>query len=372
MRIGVPKEIKSQENRVAITPAGVHHLAGRGHEVYVEAGAGLGSGVSDEDYVGAGAILLQGAADVWATAELLIKVKEPIAAEYPYLRPDQIVFTYLHLAADKPQTDALLRSGATSIAYETVQTDGGALPLLSPMSEVAGRLSTIVGANALLKHFGGNGTLVGGTAGVAPAKVVVIGAGTAGQNAAQIAFGLRADVTVLDVNLARLAALDVEFGGHAKTLFSTAYSIEQAIADADIVIGSVLIPGARAPKLVTNAMVAKAKPGSVFVDIAVDQGGCFEDTHPTTHADPTYPVHQSIVYAVANMPGAVPVTSTYALTNATLAYATQIADKGWRKALTDNQALARGLSTHQGKLTSAPVAQAWGYDSISIDSALAG
>ncbi|MDR1237277.1 MAG: alanine dehydrogenase [Propionibacteriaceae bacterium] len=372
MKVGIPKEIKSQENRVAITPSGVHHLAQRGHNVLVEAGAGVGSGITDEDYADAGATLLKSAADVWGEAELLVKVKEPIAAEYPYLRADQIVFTYLHLAADKAQTDALTNSGTTAIAYETVQTDNGQLPLLAPMSEVAGRLSTLVGAHSLLKHLGGNGTLISGVPTVAPAKVVVIGAGTAGQNAARVAWGMRADVTIMDVNLALLAQLDTEFHGQAKTLFSTAYSIERAIVDADLIIGSVLIPGARAPKLVTNAMIAKAKPGSVFVDIAVDQGGCFEDTHPTTHSDPVFPVHNSLIYAVANMPGAVPVTSTYALTNATLGYITQIADNGWRGALLKNKVLARGLSTYQGKLTSAPVAEAWGYDSITIDSALNG
>jgi alanine dehydrogenase len=371
MKVGVPKEIKSQENRVAITPSGAHHLAARGHAVLIEAGAGVGSGISDGDYRSAGATILPSAADVWGEAELLVKVKEPIASEYPYLRADQALFTYLHLAADKPQTDALIASGTTSIAYETVQTNDRQLPLLAPMSEVAGRLSTLVGAHSLLKHLGGNGTLISGVPTVPPAKVVVIGAGTAGQNAARMAWGMRAELTIIDVNLALLAQLDTEFGGHARTVFSTAYSIERAVADADLVIGSVLIPGARAPKLVTNAMIAGAKPGSVFVDIAVDQGGCFADTHPTTHSDPVYPVHDSLIYAVANMPGAVPVTSTHALTNATLGYITQLADLGWRDALRRNKALARGLSTHSGSLTSAPVAQAWGYDSVPIDSVLA-
>ncbi|MDR1710344.1 MAG: alanine dehydrogenase [Propionibacteriaceae bacterium] len=371
MRIGIPTEIKSQENRVAITPAGVHHLAQAGHEVLVQEGAGLGSGISDADYTGAGARIIKQAADVWGDAELLIKVKEPIAAEYPYLREDQVVFTYLHLAADKEQTDALLESRTTSIAYETVQTASGALPLLSPMSEVAGRMSALVGANALMKHFGGKGIQVSGVPGTRPAKAVVIGAGVAGQNAAQMLYGMRADVTIFDVNLARLGQLDSEFGGHAKTLYSTQYAIARELADADIVIGSVLIPGARAPKLVTHDMMVGAQPGTVFVDIAVDQGGCFEDTHPTTHADPVFQVGQSILYAVANMPGALPVTSTYALTNATLAYATQIANKGWKRALRENPVLARGLATHAGHLTSAPVAEAWGYESVSVDYALA-
>ncbi|MDR0284225.1 MAG: alanine dehydrogenase [Propionibacteriaceae bacterium] len=370
MKIGIPKEIKTLENRVGITPAGVHQLAAAGHQVFVEAGAGVGSGVTDAAYQDAGATLL-GVADVWSEAELLIKVKEPIESEYQFLRPDMIVFTYLHLAADQPQTDALMKSGATSIAYETVQLDSGQLPLLSPMSEVAGRMSIAVGSDLLFKHNGGAGMLLAGVPGVAPAKVVVVGAGVAGTNAAQMAHGLRADVTVLDVNLARLAQLDSEFSGGVKTVFSTAYSIEHAIADADLVIGSVLIPGARAPKLVTQAMIQGAKPGSVFVDIAVDQGGCFEGTRPTTHADPTFMAGESVMYCVANMPGAVPQTSTYALTNATLGYATQIANKGWKQACRDNRALARGLSTFGGALTSAPVAEAWGYSSVSIESVLA-
>jgi alanine dehydrogenase len=371
MKIGIPKEIKSQEYRVGITPSGVHHLTQRGHEVVIEANAGLGSGISDEDYKAVGAVILPTAADVWGQAELLIKVKEPIAAEYPYLRADQVLFTYLHLAADRPQTDALLASGTTSIAYETVQTADGYLPLLAPMSEVAGRLATLVGSNSLMKPFGGNGTLITGVPSVAPAKVVVIGAGTAGQNAARVAWGLRANVTILDINLHLLAQLDSEFSGHVTTLYSTAHSIERAITDADLVIGSVLVPGARAPKLVTNAMMAKAKAGAVFVDIAVDQGGCFEDTHPTTHDNPTFPVHHAILYAVANMPGAVPVTSTYALTNATLSYVTQIADKGWRTALRQNAALAKGLSTYQGQLTNQPVADAWGLNAVTVESVLA-
>ncbi|WP_028707835.1 alanine dehydrogenase [Propionicicella superfundia] len=365
MRIGVPKEIKAQENRVGITPAGVHQLVQHGHTVMVETGAGVGSGISDDDFSRAGATLVS-AADAWGEAELVIKVKEPIESEYPNLREDLVLFTYLHLAADQAQTDALLSSGTTAIAYETVQTANGALPLLSPMSEVAGRLSILAGCNSLMRHCGGDGVLLSGVPGTKNAKVVVIGAGVAGSNAAQMAFGLRADVTVIDINLARLAQLDSEFDGHVKTMYSTAYSIGEAVVDADLVIGSVLIPGARAPKLVTNAMIAAAKPGSVFVDIAVDQGGCFEDTHPTTHADPVYKVHDATVYAVANMPGAVPVTSTYALTNATLAYATQLADLGWREALTANPALAKGLNTFAGSLVNAPVAEAWNYEAIAL------
>lgn len=370
MRIGVPTEIKSQECRVAITSAGVHQLVQRGHEVIVQKGAGIGSALSDEEFIQAGAILKESAADVWGDAELVLKVKEPIPSEYQYLRPDLTLFTYLHLAADQPLTEAVVNSGVTSIAYETVQTDGGALPLLIPMSEVAGRLSTMVGAQALMKHHGGDGVLLPGVPGVMPGKVVVIGAGTAGHNAAQIAFGLRADVTILDVNAQRLAEIDVEFDGRVKTLMSTPYSIERAIRDADLVIGSVLVPGARAPKLVSNAMVAGAKPGSVFVDIAVDQGGCFEDTHATTHGDPTYPVHNSVFYAVANMPGAVPVTSTYALTNATLPYVNKLGKLGWKEALRADRVLARGLSSAGGHLTSEPVAVAWEMPFTPIDAAL--
>ncbi|GAA2182339.1 alanine dehydrogenase [Brooklawnia cerclae] len=371
MRIGVPKEIKSQECRVAITPAGVHHLAQRGHQVLIETGAGVGSAITDADYQHAGATIVGSAAQAWGDAELVLKVKEPIEQEYGYLRPDLVLFTYLHLAADQPLTDALLSSGTLSVAYETVQTDSGALPLLSPMSEVAGRFAAVIGSQCLLKHNGGDGILVSGVPGVAPGKVVVIGGGTAGHNAAQIAYGLRANVTILDINAERLVQLDSEFGGRASTITSTAYSIQDAIRDADLVIGSVLVPGARAPKLVTNEMVAAAKPGSVFVDIAVDQGGCFADTHPTTHADPTYQVHNSLFYAVANIPGAVPVTSTYALTNATLPYVTRLADLGWRTALTGDRALARGLSTVAGELTSEPVATAWGHSFTPVEHVLA-
>ncbi|MDR2931218.1 MAG: alanine dehydrogenase [Propionibacteriaceae bacterium] len=369
MRIGVPKEIKSQEGRVAITPAGVHHLAQHGHSVTVEVGAGSESGISDEAYRSAGANLAQ-ADQVWDEAEMIIKVKEPIAPEYHYLRSDQILFTYLHLAADKLQTDALLKAKTTAIGYEVVQLDDGSLPLLSPMSEVAGRMSALAGAVYSFRHFGGSGKLISGVVGLPASKVVVIGAGVAGSNAAQMAMGMRSDVTIIDVNLHRLAQLDAEFGGRVKTLYSTAYSVREAVADADIVVGSVLIPGGRTPKLVTRDMMMSAKPGSVWIDIAVDQGGCFEDTHPTTHADPVYPVGPAMLYAVANMPGAVPHTSTYALTNATLAYATQIADKGWKQACRDNKALGRGLSTYQGRLTTEPVAQAWGYPSISVQDAL--
>ncbi|MDO5082745.1 alanine dehydrogenase [Arachnia propionica] len=370
MRISVPKEIKPQEHRVAMTPAGVHQLTGRGHQVLIEQGAGLGSGITDEQYRDAGATIVPDAAEVWGQAELLVKVKEPIAAEYPHLRDDLVLFTYLHLAADEPQTKALLDSGTVSIAYETVQTDSGALPLLRPMSQVAGRLSALAGTQALHKHNGGMGLLVPGVPGVNPAKVVVLGGGTAGRNAALVAHGLRADVTILDINALTLDAIDAEFKGQIKTVMSTPYAIEQAVREADLVIGAVLVPGARAPELVSNELVSRAKPGSAFVDIAVDQGGCFADTRPTTHQDPTYAVHDSVFYAVANMPGAVPVTSTYALTNVTLPYVTQIADAGWQAALRDDPTLARGLSTAHGRLTNEPVASTWQLDHTPIDQVL--
>ncbi len=285
MRIGVPTEVKSQESRVAITQAGVHHLAQRGHDVLIQAGAGVNSGISDGEYAAAGATILPTAGDVWGSSELLIKVKEPIASEYQFLRPDLVLFTYLHLAADKPQTEALVNSGTTSIAYETVQTADGALPLLRPMSEVAGRLAALVGTEALMKHHGGEGILIPGVPGVAPAKVLVIGAGNAGQNATQMAVGLRANVTVFDVNTSRLVAVDTEFGGRVTTMMSTAWAIEQAVRDADLVIGTVLVPGARAPKVVTNAMVASAKPGSVFVNVAVTRAGASKT--PTPPRTPT-------------------------------------------------------------------------------------
>ncbi|WP_424189265.1 alanine dehydrogenase [Actinokineospora sp. G85] len=358
MKIAVPREIKNHEYRVALTPAGAHELSTRGHDVFVEAGAGEGSAISDAEYVGAGAKVLPSAEDVWAEGELVLKVKEPVAAEYPLLRRDQVLFTYLHLAADEPLTRALLDAGTTAIAYETVQTASGALPLLAPMSEVAGRLAPQVGAFALMKPSGGRGVLPGGVPGVLPAKVVVIGGGVAGVNAATVALGMGADVTVLDTNLDRLRQLDVQFQGRLKTLASTTYAIEHAAREADMVIGAVLIPGAKAPKLITNALVARMKPGAVLVDIAIDQGGCFEDSRPTTHADPTYTVHDTVFYCVANMPGAVPTTSTHALTNATLPHALTLATQGWRQALSTSPTLAQGLNTHQGHLTNPPVAKA--------------
>ncbi|SDH55251.1 alanine dehydrogenase [Actinokineospora alba] len=371
MKIAVPREIKNHEYRVALTPAGAHELTSRGHDVFVETGAGLGSAITDEEYLGAGAKILATADEVWAEGDLVLKVKEPIAVEYPRLRKGQTLFTYLHLAADEALTKALLDSGVTAIAYETVQTSTGALPLLAPMSEVAGRLAPQVGAFALMKPSGGRGVLPGGVPGVTPAKVVVIGGGVAGVNAATIALGMGAEVQVLDTNVDRLRQIDNQFGGRVRTVASNRYAVEQAAREADLVIGAVLVPGAKAPKLISNALVAEMQPGSVLVDIAIDQGGCFEDSRPTTHADPTYPVHNSIFYCVANMPGAVPRTSTYALTNVTLPYAVALADKGWKSALRDDAALALGLNTHDGLLTNAPVATAHSLPATSLDTVLA-
>jgi alanine dehydrogenase len=360
MLVGVPREIKIHESRVALTPEGVFELIRHGHEVVIESGAGLGSAITDSDFLSAGASIEENVEELWKSADLIMKVKEPIEVEYPRLRSGQILFTYLHLAASKPCTDALLASGTTAIAYETVEVDG-ALPLLAPMSEVAGRLSAQVGALALQKPNGGRGVLLAGVPGVAPGKVVVIGGGVAGLNAAVIAMGMGADVTVLDRSLPRLAYIDSLYGGRIKTLASTLHAIDREIQRADLVIGAVLVHGAKAPKLVSNEQVAKMKPGSVLVDIAIDQGGCFEDSRPTTHADPTYKVHDSIFYCVANMPGAVPVASTYALTNATLSYVLAIADKGWKRATEEDPALGRGLNIHAGKIRYEAVAVAHGY-----------
>ena len=358
MRIAVPREIKNHEYRVALTPAGAHELTRRGHDVFVEAGAGLGSAITDAEYEAAGAKVLATADEVWDQGELVLKVKEPIAAEYHRLRAGQVLFTYLHLAADLPLTEALIASGTTAIAYETVQTANGALPLLAPMSEVAGRLAPQVGAFALMKPSGGRGVLPGGVPGVAPARVVVIGGGVAGVNAATIAVGMGADVQILDTNVDRLRQVDAQFGGKLRTIASNSYAVEQAVREADMVIGAVLVPGAKAPKLVSNELVARMKPGSVLVDIAIDQGGCFADSRPTTHADPTFQVHESVFYCVANMPGAVPRTSTYALTNVTLPYAVALADQGWQPALRADKSLALGLNVHAGTLVNLPVAEA--------------
>jgi alanine dehydrogenase len=371
MKVGVPREVKNHEYRVAITPAGVHELASHGHEVFVEKDAGAGSELSDDAYVAAGATIVPDPDEVWRTADLVLKVKEPIAEEYHRMHPGLVLFTYLHLAADKACTDALLANRVTGIAYETVQLADGSLPLLAPMSEVAGRLAPQVGAYHLMRQGGGYGALLGGVPGTHASKVVVIGAGVSGQHATQIAAGMGAQVTVLDKNVARLRQLDALYRGRIQTVASNAYEVERAVLDADLVIGAVLLPGAKAPKLVSNDLVKRMKPGSVLVDIAIDQGGCFEDSHPTTHADPVYRVHNSVFYCVANMPGAVPHTSTYALTNVTLPYAVELANRGWRDALRADAALAGGLNTHDGRLTNAPVAAAHGYESGSVAETLA-
>ncbi len=362
MRIGVPREVKNNEFRVALTPAGAHELIRSGHDVHVEQGAGLGSSITDADFEAVGARILDDADKVWASADLLLKVKEPVAQEYHRLREGQVLFTYLHLAASLPCTQALLDSRTTSIAYETVRLADGSLPLLAPMSEVAGRLAPQAGANALLAASGGRGVLLGGVPGVRPASVVVIGAGVSGQNAVAMAVGLGADVAVLDLDVTKLRHLDDRYAGRVKTVVSNAHELEKACLDADLVIGAVLVPGARAPRLVSNELVSRMKPGSVLVDIAIDQGGCFEDSRPTTHAEPTYPVHGSVFYCVANMPGAVPHTSTYALTNATLPYVLKLADQGWEAALAADPALAQGLSTHEGRLHSEQVARDLGLE----------
>ncbi|WP_432498905.1 alanine dehydrogenase [Kineococcus auxinigenes] len=376
MRIGVPREVKNREHRVALTPAGVHELTGHGHEVLVEAGAGLGSSLPDADYEAAGAKVVADVEEVWGEAELLLKVKEPIEPEHHRLREGRVLFTYLHLAASRPCTEALLASGTTAIAYETVQLPDRSLPLLAPMSEVAGRLAPQVGAYHLMSAnsaaSGGRGVLMGGVPGVRGADVVVIGAGVSGQNAARIALGMGAEVTVLDLSIPKLREVDARFGGAVRTITSNAFELARAVRSADLVIGAVLVPGARAPKLVSDDLVAQMRPGSVLVDIAVDQGGCFESTRPTTHDEPTFTVHGSVFYCVANMPGAVPHTSTYALTNATLPYVVRLADAGWRAALAADDALARGLSAHAGQLTSAEVAAAHDLPSVPVAQVLAG
>jgi len=371
MKVGVPREVKNHEYRVAITPAGVHELTSHGHQVFVEKDAGTGSELSDDAYVAVGATIVPDPDEVWAIADMVLKVKEPIAEEYHRMRPGQVLFTYLHLAADKACTDALLANRVTGIAYETVQLPDGSLPLLTPMSEVAGRLAPQVGAYHLMRPGGGYGALLGGVPGTYASRVVVIGAGVSGQNATQIAAGMGAQVTVLDRNVAKLRHLDAIYQGRVQTVASNAYEIERAVLDADLVIGAVLVPGARAPKVVSNDLVRRMKPGSVLVDIAIDQGGCFEDSRPTTHADPVYRVYNSVFYCVANMPGAVPHTSTYALTNVTLPYAVELANHGWRDALRADPALAVGLNTYDGRLTNAAVAEAHGYESVPLDSVLA-
>jgi len=371
VKIGVPREVKNHEYRVAITPAGVHELVRLGHEIVVERGAGVGSSIPDEDFAAAGAGILPAADDVWGFADLVLKVKEPIAEEYHRMRKGQVLFTYLHLAASRECTDALIESGTTAIAYETVQTPDRALPLLAPMSEVAGRMAPQVGARCLEREAGGRGILMGGVSGVYAAKVVVLGAGVAGMNAAAIALGMQAEVLLLDNNIDKLRQADRIYQGHLQTVASNAYEIEKACIDADLVIGAVLVVGAKAPKLVRDDLVARMKPGAVLVDIAIDQGGCFESSRPTTHDAPTYRVHDTLFYCVANMPGAVPHTSTYALTNVTLPYVSAIANSGWREACRADPALALGLNVHDGQITSVPVAQAHDLDAAALADVLA-
>ncbi|WP_431949867.1 alanine dehydrogenase [Nocardia lijiangensis] len=361
MRIGVPREVKEQEFRVALTPAGAGELVRHGHRVLIESGAGAGSGFADRHYVDAGVTLVDGPDAVWADAELVLKVKEPIAQEYPRMRRGQVLFTYLHLAASRDCTEAILKSGITALAYEMVRAADGSLPLLAPMSEVAGRLGPQVGAYHLMAPLGGSGVLLGGVPGVRPGEVVVLGGGVAGSNAATMAAGMGARVIVLDTNLEKLRELDARFGGRVTTVASNAAEIERAVLAADLVIGSVLVPGARAPKLVSEEMVAAMRPGSVLVDIAIDQGGCFAGSRPTTHANPTFRVANSLYYCVANMPGAVPHSATVALTNATLPYVRTIADLGWREACLTHPDLAHGLTADRGRLLSAEVAAAHGY-----------
>jgi alanine dehydrogenase len=370
VKVGVPREIKDHEYRVAITPAGVNELARAGHQVLVEKEAGAGSAIVDEDFVRAGAQILGNADDVWAEADLVLKVKEPVGEEYPRLRSGQTLFTYLHLAASRECTDALLRAGIDAVAYETVQLPDGSLPLLAPMSEVAGRMAPQVGAHCLERAQGGRGVLMGGVSGVYAAKVVVLGAGVSGMNAAAIALGMQAEVLLLDRNIDKLRAADRIYQGHLQTVASNAYEIERACLDADMVIGAVLVPGAKAPTLVTDDLVARMLPGSVLVDISVDQGGCFESTRPTTHSDPTFTVSGSVFYCVANMPGAVPHTSTYALTNVTLPYILELANRGLRGAVARDPALALGVNVAGGRVTSAPVAEAHGMAAVPVAEAL--
>jgi alanine dehydrogenase len=360
MKVGIPREVKDNEYRVAITPAGVHELVRSGHEVFVEKDAGTGSSIPDGDFAAAGAAILPDAEAVWQAGDLILKVKEPVAEEYHLLRKGQVLFTFLHLAASAAGTEALLGSGSTAIGYETVQLADGSLPLLAPMSEVAGRMAAQVGAHHLQRDGGGRGVLMGGVPGVYAAKVVVLGAGVSGLNAAAVALGMQAEVLLIDKNVSRLRAADAVYRGHLQTVASNAYEIERAVIDADLVIGAVLVPGAKAPTLVSNDLVSRMKPGSVLVDISIDQGGAFADSHPTTHANPIYKVHDSVFYSVANMPGAVPHTSTYALTNVTLPYVLEIAGRGWREALASDPALLQGLNTHEGVLTCRGVAEAHG------------
>ncbi len=371
MRVGTVREIKNHEYRVGLTPESAGELVAHGHEVWVETGAGLGIGASDAAYIAAGAVIQPDAATVFAGCEMIVKVKEPQAAERAMLRQGQVLYTYLHLAPDPEQTLDLLKSGVTAIAYETVTGARGSLPLLKPMSQVAGRMSIQAGATALEKAHGGRGVLLGGVPGVMPGKVAVIGGGVVGFNAAQMAAGLGADVTILDRDPEALERLANHFESRAKTRFSSRANLAESVADADLVIGAVLIPGAAAPKLVSRAMLGTMKPGAVLVDVAIDQGGCFETSHATTHADPTYVVDGIVHYCVANMPGAVARTSTYALNNVTLPHALAIADKGWKEALRSDPHLAEGLNVHEGKVTYAAVAHDLGYEYLPVEQVLA-
>jgi alanine dehydrogenase len=368
--IGCPKEIKNHEYRVGLTPASVRELTSRGHAVLVQQGAGAAIGLSDEQYLAAGATLAADAAEVFAKADMVVKVKEPQPQECAMLRPGQILYTYLHLAPDPEQTAALVKSGAVCIAYETITGAGGGLPLLAPMSEVAGRMAIQAGAAHLEKSKGGMGVLLGGVPGVPAAHVVILGAGVVGTHALQMAVGVGARVTVLDKNVDRLRQLDLIFGNRISTVYSTAQSVEEAVLDADLVVGGVLIPGAAAPKLVTRAMISRMKKGAVVVDVAIDQGGCFETSHATTHADPTFVVDGVVHYCVANMPGAVARTSTFALNNATIGHAVALADKGWKQALKDNVHLKNGLNVCQGQVTYEAVARDLGYTYVNADSLL--
>jgi alanine dehydrogenase len=371
MLIGLPKEIKNHEYRVGLTPASVRELTQHGHQVLVQSGAGAAIGLRDDQYSAAGATLAQDAAQVFAAAEMIVKVKEPQAHECAMLRPGQILYTYLHLAPDPEQTAALVKSGAVCIAYETITGPGGGLPLLAPMSEVAGRMAVQAGAAHLEKSKGGMGVLLGGVPGVPAGHVVILGAGVVGTHALQMAVGMGAKVTVLDKNVDRLRQLDLIFGNRIHTLYSTAQSVEDAVLDAELVVGGVLIPGAAAPKLVTGGMVSRMKQGAVVVDVAIDQGGCFETSHATTHAEPTYVVDGVVHYCVANMPGAVARTSTFALNNATITHAVTLADKGWRQAFKDNPHLKNGLNVALGQVTYEAVAGALGYAYVPADALLA-
>ncbi|MDA0994939.1 MAG: alanine dehydrogenase [Proteobacteria bacterium] len=370
MKVGIPKEIKILEYRVGMVPAGVKELVHDGHQVFVETNAGAGIGMTDDDYRSAGATVVATAKEVYDAADLVVKVKEPQLAECGMLRPDQVLFTYLHLAADPAQAEALVKSGTTAIAYETVTAKDGSLPLLTPMSEVAGRLSIQAGAYALQKANGGRGVLLGGVPGVAPGKVLVIGGGVAGKNAAEMAVGMGAQVTVLDRSVPRLREINDIYGGRVRTEYSTKHAVDTLVPDADLIIGAVLIAGAAAPKLVSREHVRQMRPGSVLVDISIDQGGCFETSRPTTHAEPTYIVDEVVHYCVTNMPGAVPRTSTFALTNVTLPFVKSLANLGWREALRRDPHLANGLNVHAGHVNHEAVAKELGYDYLSANDAL--